>query len=101
MDTRQINTEMFIKSIRKYRDIRKLTPQSVSDSIDKIVVGKRQNIDSVLVKQFDIYYRFVVLISPTIKKCLSEVLSSERTAKHRQQSCRWMSRRTADRANIG
>ena len=101
VDTRQINTEMFIKSIRKYRDIRKLTPQSVSDSIDKIVVGKRQNIDSVLVQQFDIYYRFVVLISPTIKKCLSEVLSSELTAKHRQQSCRWMSRRTADRANIG
>ncbi len=101
VDTRQINTEMFIKSIRKYRDIRKLTPQSVSDSIDKIVVGKRQNIDSVLVQQFDIYYRFVVLKSPTIKKCLSEVLSSELTAKHRQQSCRWMSRRTADRANIG
>ncbi len=68
MDTQQINTEMFIKSIRKYKDIRKLTPQSVSDSIDKIVVGKRQNIDSVLVQQFDIYYRFVVLISPTIKK---------------------------------
>lgn len=48
MDTQQINTEMFIKSIRKYRDIRKFTPQSVSDSIDKIVVGKRQNIDSVI-----------------------------------------------------
>lgn len=62
MDTQQINTEMFIESIRKYRDIRKLTPQSVSDSIDKIVVGKRQNIDSVLVRQFDIYYRFVGLI---------------------------------------
>lgn len=68
MDTQQINTEMFIKSIRKYKDIRKLTPQSVSDSIDKIVVGKRQNTDSVLVRQFDIYYRFVVLKSPTIKK---------------------------------
>ena len=39
---------MFIKSIRKYRDIRKLTPQSVSDSIDKNVVGKRQNIDGVI-----------------------------------------------------
>ena len=62
VDTQQINTEMFIKSIRKYRDIRKFTPQSVSDSIDKIVVGKRQNIDSVLVRQFDIYYRFVGLI---------------------------------------
>lgn len=62
VDTRQINTEMFIKSIRKYRDIRKLTPQSVSDSIDKIVVGKRQNIDGVWVRQFDIYYRFVGLI---------------------------------------
>lgn len=62
MDTQQINTEMFIKSIRKYKYIRKLTPQSVSDSIDKIAVGKRQNIDSVLVRQFDIYYRFVVLI---------------------------------------
>lgn len=62
VDTRQINTEMFIKSIRKYKDIRKLTPQSVSDSIDKIVVGKRQNIDGVWVRQFDIYYRFVVLI---------------------------------------
>ncbi len=62
MDTQQINTEMFIKSIRKYRDIRKLTPQSVSDSIDKIVVGKRQNIDGVWVRQFDIYYRFVGLI---------------------------------------
>lgn len=62
VDTQQINTEMFIKSIRKYRDIRKLTPQSVSDSIDKIVVGKRQNIDGVWVRQFDIYYRFVGLI---------------------------------------
>ena len=62
MDTQQINTEMCIKSIRKYKDIRKLTPQSVSDSIDKIVVGKRQNIDGVLVQQFDIYYRFVGLI---------------------------------------
>ncbi len=62
MDTQQINTEMIIKSIRKYKDIRKLTPQSVSDSIDKIVVGKQQNIDSVWVRQFDIYYRFVGLI---------------------------------------
>ena len=62
MDTQQINTEMFIKSIRKYKYIRKLTPQSVSDSIDKIVVGKQQNIDSVWVRQFDIYYRFVGLI---------------------------------------
>ena len=62
MDTQQINTEMFIKSIRMYRDIRKLTPQSVSDSIDKIVVGERQNIDGVWVQQFDIYYRFVGLI---------------------------------------
>lgn len=62
VDKQQINTEMFIEIIRKYKDIRKLTPQSVSDSIDKIEVGKRQNIDSVLVRQFDIYYRFVGLI---------------------------------------
>ena len=62
VDTRQINTEMFIEIIRNYRDIRKLTPQIVSDLIDKIVVGERQNIDGVWVQQFDIYYRFVGLI---------------------------------------
>lgn len=58
----QINTEMFIEIIRNYRDIRKLTPQIVSDLIDKIVVGERQNIDGVWVQRFDIYYRFVGLI---------------------------------------
>ena len=62
VDKQQINTEMFIEIIRKYRDIRKLTPQIVSDLIDKIVVGERQNIDGVWVQQFDIYYRFVGLI---------------------------------------
>ena len=62
VDKQQINTEMFIEIIRKYRDIRKLTPQILSDLIDKIVVGERQNIDGVWVQQFDIYYRFVGLI---------------------------------------
>mgnify|MGYP004629023311 FL=1 len=62
VDKQQINTEMFIEIIRKYRYIRKLTPQIVSDLIDKIVVGERQNIDGVWVQQFDIYYRFVGLI---------------------------------------
>ena len=62
VDKQQINTEMFIEIIRKYRDIRKLTPQILSDLIDKIVVGERQNIDGVWVQQFDIYYRFVCLI---------------------------------------
>lgn len=62
VDKQQINTEMFIEIIRNYRDIRKLTPQIVSDLIDKIVVGERQNIDGVWVQQFDIYYRFVGLI---------------------------------------
>lgn len=62
VDKQQINTEMFIAIIRKYKDIKKLTPQIVSDLIDKIVVGERQNIDGVWVQQFDIYYRFVGLI---------------------------------------
>lgn len=61
-EEKEINTELFIGIIRNYSNIRKLTPQILSDLIDKIVVGERQMVDGVWEQQFDIYYRFVGLI---------------------------------------
>lgn len=58
----EINTEQFISVIRKYSDIKELTPQIISDLIEKIVVGERQMVDGLWEQQFDIYYRFVGLI---------------------------------------
>ena len=62
VDEQEINTEMFIDIIKQYKDIRKLTPQIVSDLIEKIVVGERQKVNGKWEQQFDIYYRFVGLI---------------------------------------
>ena len=39
-----------------------LTPQIISDLIEKIVVGERQKVNDKWEQQFDIYYRFVGLI---------------------------------------
>ena len=61
-DEQEINTEMFIDVIRQYKDIRKLTPQIVSDLIEKIVVGERRKVNVNWTQQFDIYYRFIGLI---------------------------------------
>ena len=62
VDEQEINTEMFIDVIKQYKDIRKLTPQIISDLIEKIVVGERQKVNDKWEQQFDIYYRFVGLI---------------------------------------
>lgn len=62
VEQQEVNTELFIGIIRNYTDIQKLTPQIVSELIDKIVVGERQKINGEWVQQFDIYYRFVGLI---------------------------------------
>ena len=58
----EVNAKMFVDIIRKYSDIRKLTPQILSDTIEKIVVGERHMENGKWEQQFDIYYRFVGLI---------------------------------------
>ncbi len=62
IDEQDINSEMFIEIIRKYKDITKLTPQIISDLIEKIVVGERKKVDGKWEQQFDIYYRFIGLV---------------------------------------
>ncbi len=58
----EVSTEMFITVIKQYRNIKELTPQILSDCIEKVVVGERQLVNGEWQQQFDIYYRFVGLI---------------------------------------
>ena len=53
----------FISNVKKYTEITKLSPEILNELIEKIVIHKREKVNSKKVQEIDIYYRGVGIIS--------------------------------------
>ncbi len=57
------DTEQFIKAVRKYTEIKELTPEIMHELIERIVVHAPNKSSGKRTQQIDIYYRFNVAVS--------------------------------------
>lgn len=57
------NVSEFVEKVRRYTDIRELTPAIVNEFIDYIMVSKKQMIDGKTVYPIDIYYSGIGIIN--------------------------------------
>ncbi len=55
----EMNAEGFLQLVRKYTDIRELTPEILRDFIDKIVVYHREQVFGETVQKVEIYYKMI------------------------------------------
>ena len=58
----EINTELFINTIKKYSDLKELTLPILSELVDKVVVSEREKRGKNIFQRVDIHYRFVGFI---------------------------------------
>ena len=59
----ELDITTFIDKVRKYTNIKKLTPEIVNELIDKILVYQQIKVDGKKIQQIDIYYSGVGIIS--------------------------------------
>lgn len=62
-EQKTVDTEQFVKAVRKYTEITELTPEIMHELIEKIVVHAPEKADGKRTQQIDIYYRFDVAVS--------------------------------------
>ena len=62
-DDKTANVSAFIDKVKRYTEIKELTPASVNEFIDYIMVSKKQVIDGKTVYSIDIYYSGVGIIN--------------------------------------
>lgn len=61
-DDKTANVSAFVEKVRRYTEIKELTPAVVNEFIDHIMVSKKQVIDGKTVYPIDIYYNGVGII---------------------------------------
>ena len=62
-DDKTANVSAFIDKVKRYTEIKELTPAIVNEFIDYIMVSKKQVIDGKTVYSIDIYYSGVGIIN--------------------------------------
>jgi len=62
-DDKTENVSAFIQKVKRYTEIKELTPAIVNEFIDHILVSKKQVIDGKTVYPIDIYYNGVGIIN--------------------------------------
>ena len=62
-DDKTANVLAFAEKVRRYTEIKELTPAVVNEFIDYIIVSKKQVIDGKTVYPIDIYYNGVGIIT--------------------------------------
>ncbi len=68
------NISEFVSKVKKYTEIKELTPEIVNEFIDKIKVHEWTNVNGKRFRQVDIYYNGVGIISvPTTEEQLEEL----------------------------
>lgn len=55
----ELSVDLFIKIVRKYSDVKKLTHEILHEFIDKIVVHHRKQIYGQTVQRVEIYYKMI------------------------------------------
>lgn len=64
------NSEQWLKLIRKYADLRELTPEILNELISKILVHQREVTPDGATQVIEIYYRFIGKADNEIIRCL-------------------------------
>ena len=59
----EMNCDVFLEIVRKYTDVTELTPEILSEFIDKIVVHHREQIHGDTVQKVEIYYKMIGFVT--------------------------------------
>lgn len=76
------NVSEFVKKVRRYTDIRELTPDIVNEFIDYIMVSKKQMIDGKTVYPIDIYYSGIGIIDAPSAEEYEDMFQERLKQKH-------------------
>jgi len=69
----EMNCDGFLEMVRKYTDVTELTPEILSEFIDKIVVYHRENLFGETVQKVEIYYKMIGFVElPQMSKSEKE-----------------------------
>ena len=69
----EMNCDGFLSVVRKYTDVTELTPEILSEFIDKIVVHHRENLYGDMVQKVEIYYKMIGFVElPHMSKAEKE-----------------------------
>ena len=69
-----MNADGFLQLVRKYTDVRELTPEILSNFIDKIVVHHREELFGEKVQKVEIYYKMIGYVElPRMSKLEKEL----------------------------
>ena len=69
----ELNCDGFLSIVRKYTDVTELTPEILSEFIDKIVVHHRENLYGEMVQKVEIYYKMIGFVElPHMSKAEKE-----------------------------
>ena len=73
----EMNAEGFLHLVRKYTDICELTPEILSEFIDKIVIHHREQVFGETVQKVEIYYKMIGYVElPQMTKIEKEAYMS-------------------------
>lgn len=64
-ETLSVNVNSFISIVKKYTDIKELTPQIVREFIEKIIVHSAENIDGERIQEIEIVYNHIGALETT------------------------------------
>lgn len=64
------NAAQWLKLIRKYTELRELTPEILNELVSKIVIHERETTESGITQVVEIYYRFIGKAGDDITQCL-------------------------------
>lgn len=82
-DDKMSNVLAFVEKVKRYTEIKELTPAIVNEFIDYIMVSKKQVIDGKTVYPIDLYYNGVgIIAAPSAEeyeKMFQERLKQKRT----------------------
>lgn len=81
-DDKTANVSAFVEKVRRYTEIRELTPAIVNEFIDYIMVSKKQMIDGKTVYPIDIYYSGIGIINAPSAEEYEEMFQERLKQKH-------------------
>lgn len=86
-DDKTSNVLVFVEKVKRYTEIKELTPAIVNEFIDYIMVSKKQVIDGKTVYPINIYYNGVAIITAPsaeeYEKMFQERLQQKRSQKEK------------------
>ena len=81
-DDKTANVSVFVELVKRYTEIKELTPAVVNEFIDYIMVSKKQVIDGKTVYPIDIYYNGVGIINAPSAEEYEEMFRERLKPKH-------------------